>query len=231
MKIVFLNTWDAKLLSALTDFISQQAQDTDIFCLQEVYDSARSLCADILPGYSEFFGYKFVAENDQPSQATYVKNNIEVVSSGKLFEGQSNTGLAVFVQLRIGMKDLYVCNFHGLSRPIDKLDSPGRLLQSQSLINHFASISGDVIIGGDFNAFPETKSITMLENSGFKNLIKDYDIKNTRNRFVWDRYPDHEKQYYSDYVFVSQNVVVKSFSVPNIEVSDHLPLIMTIEEH
>jgi len=34
---------------------------------------------------------------------------------------------------------------------------------------------------------------------------------------------------HSDYVFVSLEVKVKKFEVPNIEISDHLPLILDFE--
>jgi hypothetical protein len=67
----------------------------------------------------------------------------------------------------------------------------------------------------------------MFKNNGYKNLIGDYQIITTRNNLAWSLYPD--KQYFADYVFASPEIKVKSFEVPNNEVSDHLPLILEIE--
>ena len=84
------------------------------------------------------------------------------------------------------------------------------------------------MIGGDFNLAPETKSIAMLTENGYRDLIKDFKIRTTRNRLAWEMYPE-SKQYFSDYVFASPEVKVKEFTVPENEISDHLPLILDIE--
>ena len=76
---------------------------------------------------------------------------------------------------------------------------------------------------------PNTKSIKMIKEAGYKNLIKDFGIKTTRNKLAWDQFPDEEKQNFADYVFVSPEIKVRKFSVPNLEISDHLPLILDFE--
>ena len=88
------------------------------------------------------------------------------------------------------------------------------------------------MVGGDFNLMPDTKSINLFENSGYRNLIKEFDIKETRNRFAWDTFkndPDYVQQHFADYCFVSKDINVKSFEVPDIEVSDYLPLVLEFE--
>lgn len=86
---------------------------------------------------------------------------------------------------------------------------------------------GIKILGGDFNTLPDEKSITMFETAGYKSLIKDFAVNTTRNRYVWERYPKN-KMYYSDYVFVERGTKLKSFDVPGIEVSDHLPMVVEL---
>ncbi len=66
----------------------------------------------------------------------------------------------------------------------------------------------------------------MLEEEGYQNLIKDYQIKSTRNRLSWELWPE-DKQHFADYVFASPEINVVEFSVPDIEVSDHLPMIVS----
>jgi endonuclease/exonuclease/phosphatase family metal-dependent hydrolase len=188
----------------------------------------QKIARDTLPTYTEVEKYKYVTDNDDFPQATYLKRTIPLLASGAIMENEEGVGLGLYVQIRVGDKNLYICNFHGMSRPVDKLDHPEKLRQSQRLIDFFGDREGLKIIGGDFNLLPETKSIQMFRENGYKDLIKEYKIATTRNRLAWEMYPNH-KLYYSDYVFVSPDVKVKSFSVPNIEISDHLPLILEIE--
>lgn len=228
MKIIFLNTWNGKVQNAIKDFIEEHKQDTDIFCFQEVYAEMKQLAQQTLTDYAEVEGYKRVDDDDEFPQATYIKNSIPLLSSGTILEKEENTGLGLYVQIQHEGKDLYVCNFHGMSRPVDKLDNPGRLRQSEELINFFKNKQGLKIIGGDFNVFPETKSIRMFQENGYRDLIKEYAIPTTRNRLAWERFPN-DKHYYSDYIFVGPEITIKNFSVPDIEISDHLPLILEIE--
>ena len=54
------------------------------------------------------------------------------------------------------------------------------------------------------------------------NLIKKYNIKTTRHKL----YPGFENNKFADFVFVSKGIKIKNFQVPNIAVSDHLPMIL-----
>ncbi len=119
--------------------------------------------------------------------------------------------------------DCWVLNFHGASRPGDKLDTPKRIKQSKSLVRVFKKLKGPKILCGDFNLMPSTKSIKMIEDAGMKNLIKIYKIKNTRNSISWKR--NNNRQSYADFTFVSKEVSVKDFKVPYTLVSDHLPMV------
>ncbi|MDO8566366.1 MAG: endonuclease/exonuclease/phosphatase family protein [Candidatus Moranbacteria bacterium] len=229
MKIVFLNVWEGKLQSAIAKFIKEQSVDTDIFCFQEFTHGMDGIAKDVLSGYEKVSAYKSIGEEDYFPQAIFVRKNLRVLSFGVLLEKQMECGLAIYVQVPFGKSGLYVCNLHGTSEPGEKLDTPGRLRQSQTLIDYFKEKEVPIIIGGDFNLLPQTKSIRIFEENGYKDLIKDFGIKTTRNHYAWDKYPN-SPHYYSDYVFVSPaTLTVKEFSVPNNEVSDHLPLILDIE--
>jgi endonuclease/exonuclease/phosphatase (EEP) superfamily protein YafD len=227
MKIVFLNAWYGQIREPLTEFIQQHRRDTDVFCFQEAHEPMLSLARGLLPDYQEIFFHKPVSDTDDFFQATYVRKGIGITSSGKILENTKNVGLGLWVRIHVAGKDVYVCNFHGLSRPVDKLESPARRLQSQAIVDFFSYKQGLKIIGGDFNALPTTECIRTFEANGYRDMIKDYGITNTRNRLVWERYPD-TKQYFSDYVFVGHEVRVKQFEVIENEVSDHLPMILEI---
>jgi endonuclease/exonuclease/phosphatase family metal-dependent hydrolase len=221
MKVIFLNAWNGRVRDDITAYINQQILDTDIFCFQEAYNEMQLLCGDLLKDYKELTASKFVTKADNFRQAIYIKRNISVISSGTILADQENCGLGLYAELQKGDKTMWICNFHGMSRPVDKHDTPGRLLQSERLIAFFKD-KDFVVIGGDFNIFPENKSEQMFEKHGYRDLIKEFEIKTTRNQNAWDRYPN--KQYYSDYVFTSHAIKLEGFEVVDNLVSDHLPM-------
>ena len=226
MKIIFLNTWNGKMREAISEFLNEQKQDTDIFCLQEVDSEMKLLCEELLPNYEVVSEYKRIDDTDYFSQSTYMKKGLNVVSSDILFATEMDRGLGIYTQLEVNEQNIHLCNFHGKSRPIDKLDNEGRLKQSQGLIDFFEEKQGLKIIGGDFNILPETQSIGMFEENGYRDLIKDFHVRTTRNRLVWERFPT--KMLFSDYVFVNSEIDVTNFTVIENEISDHLPLILEI---
>jgi endonuclease/exonuclease/phosphatase family metal-dependent hydrolase len=227
MRVIFLNTWHGKIEDALGEYLRQNNQTTDIFCFQEGDGEVQRLCAQFLTGYTSYTDRKTLSETNNFAQTIYVRKDLVIRSSGSILKSHLRTGLGVYVEVAIGEKRLFVCNFHGASRPVDKLDNTDRILQSTTLIDFFKD-KNHVVIGGDFNLFPETESVQIFQTHGYQDLIKEYNITNTRNRYVWERYPD-TKQYYSDYAFVSPLVHCVDFTVPNNEVSDHLPLEVTID--
>lgn len=228
MKIVFLNVWEGELLDAVTEFIREQSLDTDVFCFQEFSDKMSVATKDILFGYEKHSASK-PEEGTVPFQlTTFVRKDIERVSSGILLKNLVGGGVAIYVQIQIGNNSVYVCNVHGISKPSEKSDTPIRLKQSKELIDFFEEKEGAVIIGGDFNLFSDTKSVQMFEENGYKDFIKDFSIKTTRNHYAWDIYPI--PYYHSDYVFMKSDFLkIKNFSVLDNEISDHLPLILEVE--
>ncbi len=114
-------------------------------------------------------------------------------------------------------------NFHGLWNGKGKTDSEDRLLQSDKIIKFIKTLKAKVVLCGDFNLLPDTKSLEIIEKSGLINLIKKYDIKSTRTGL----YSKPEK--YADYCFVNRDIKVKDFKVLPEEVSDHAPLYIEFE--
>jgi endonuclease/exonuclease/phosphatase family metal-dependent hydrolase len=227
MKIVFLNTWSGKRRKALVDYIKQQARDTDVFCFQEATDEMKQLTQDTLSHYRELSDFKYFSDEDNFPQSLFIRKGIEVLSFGTLMAGQADCGLAIYTEIKVENSSIYICNVHGKAQPGDKLDDDGRLKQSQDIIDFFKDKNVPIIIGGDFNILPDTKSIQMFKHHGYRNLIEEFNIDTTRNHLAWDRFPT--KMYYSDYVFLNEAVTLKRFAVVKNEVSDHLPMLLEIE--
>lgn len=229
MKIIFFNINDAKTNSeGLSQFIKKQKDTTDIFCFQDVYDNSKKLLQRLLPEYKKASTFKYVTEQDFFKPATFIKPSLDFEEIENIIEDKNTLGSALYTKIRSGNKILHLVNIHGLSRPTDKLDSPQRMEQSENIIKYLDEVDGIKIIGGDFNLFPNTNSIKLIEKAGYKNLISEFNIKSTRNEVVWRKFPD-TKQYFSDYVFAGSELTVSSFEVPYNEFSDHLPLIINID--
>ena len=212
---------------SLVGYLEEQAVDTDIFCFQEATKAMRHSCAGVLFNYSETTHHKYVTAADDFWQSTFIRKDITVLSSQILMPDSTDTGAVICSEIQVGDSNLYVCNAHGMSRPNDKRDDPGRIKQSQELIDFFKDKNEPVIIGGDFNLFPDTQSIKVFSDNGYRDLIQEFNITTTRNHLVWDRFP--VRMDYSDYVFLKGDMTLKSFTVPVNEVSDHLPLLLKIE--
>ena len=257
MKLLSLNIWGATKKTELFAFLSEQAKQMDFFCFQEVLDAPKSVAleesrgvrvhlfselADLLPDFQGFFapshrGYDFEGPVDfdlAEGLAIFVKKNFSAEShSHNHIIGQtvrkvkSNTILQQLLISGGGASPFTILNFHGIALPGSKLDTPERLEQSKKVKRLVSEIKGPKILCGDFNLMPQTQSVTMLEEN-LKNLIKNFNIKSTRNKVSQALHPG-DPQYFADYAFVSPDVRVKSFEVPYNEVSDHLPMITEFE--
>lgn len=237
MRIIFLNIWQGKNKYALKEFLDKESTITDCFCFQEVSPNFLNDLKLWLPGYSCFYEKGRIAVFDGLiyGQAIFLKAEIETDEAGKtkLYNQLGDDiGFLQYQSLHSDNKKLWLGNVHGKTKPGNKKDTKSRLKQSERIINFFKDKAGPIIFGGDFNLLPDTRSVKMFEDSGYRNLIKEFKIKSTRNELSWKQFendPGFVKQYFADYVFVSPEVKVRSFEVPNIEVSDHLPLILEFE--
>ena len=229
MKIIFFNINDARIsLSGITQFIEEQRDTTSIFCIQEAFNNSKELITQLLPEYKEASIYKYVAGPFYYRPVTLIKPDLEFEKIESVMNDENTLGPGLYTKIKTSGKILHLINFHGMSRPGNKLDSPERLEQSINIVNYLKNTNGIKVIGGDFNLFPNTQAINLIEKSDYKNLIKEYAVKSTRNEVAWRKYPD-TKQYFSDYVFTSPDTVVNTFEVPYNEYSDHLPMIVDID--
>jgi endonuclease/exonuclease/phosphatase family metal-dependent hydrolase len=129
--------------------------------------------------------------------------------------------------------DYLVCSIHGNSEPANKLDSPFRLEQFEKVRDFLNARNERKILMGDFNALPDTQSVKMFEKAGLKNLVHEYNIKTTRGSNMRKLFPQYEHgpygfQEFADYTFISPEIEVLSFNVPDEPISDHLPMILSI---
>lgn len=170
---------------------------------------------------------------DDYGLAMFVKKDIKITEEGEVFvykhkgyvpEGDlgNHARNIQYVSLEINNNPLTVINFHGLWNGKGKTDSDDRVNQSKNILDFIKNISGDFVLCGDFNLLPETESIKMLENSGLRNLIKEYGVTSTRTSY----YTKDEK--HADYILTTKGIAIKDFKVLPEEVSDHTALLLEL---
>ena len=132
-----------------------------------------------------------------------------------------------------------IVSYHGMwIRRNTKGDAPEQYEQSENLLRIVRELINEyavdkVIFGGDLNLGLNTEALRTIETSEpvpgrgtFRNLIREFKIENTRTELYRHHgLPGYE---HADYVFVSLQVTVDDFQVPDMPISDHRPLILTI---
>lgn len=261
LRIVSLNTWGGTALEPLLQFVRQQADSTDLFCLQEILNARTdvpldcrfrtNLYAELTSLLPEFQGqFDELVTWDQPvlstdetvevpfGLATFARRSLPIIERACEFVVHHDDTLDAvpglyrttrrlqLTSLRCESGVLQVANFHGMSRPGSKLDSEERIEQSRAIRRVMDPHSGPSVVMGDFNLLPETESVRILEY-GRRNLITQFQIATTRSRLN-PYYGTPQEQPHANYAFATPDLQIEAFSVPDLEVSDHLPMLMTI---
>lgn len=231
MKLLFLNLWHGKLFEPLSDFLASQPA-VDVFCFQEADAAIIDHIETVLPDYVFIRTEKRLDERNGYFLATAYRSDLVLADSSVVSESDPETGLGLLVRVEHQGKKWTILNVHGIPHATagadTKRDTPSRILQSSAFLEAVAGIDDPIIIGGDFNLLPDTESIELFRRAGYRDLIGEYGVPTTRNHLAWDRFPGEDFKY-SDYVFLSPGQTVRECSVLDIEVSDHLPMIVEVE--
>jgi endonuclease/exonuclease/phosphatase family metal-dependent hydrolase len=134
-------------------------------------------------------------------------------------------GLLLHETFAVGSKQLTVANVHGIAT-WPKSDTTLRLAQSKHIREALNGLPGPKVLCGDFNLFPDTKSIAVLGHD-LKNLMVEFNIQTTRSTISREKYRGQAvHDTVSDYVFTSPGITPTTLKVPEVTVSDHLPLVL-----
>ena len=208
----------------------------------------RNKLIQALPQFIEYYApsHNILDTNNHPTHNTevgltiFVKKGIDIHTTG-IIHVQGNASDIPYTNKKEAPHYLQhlsfqynntpytIGNFQGTAYPGSKLDTPERLKQSKKIADFFKKQKGEKILGGDFNLLPQTKSISIIEEMGMRNLITEFGIQSTRSDLSYALYPEAERQYFADYIFVSNGINVQNFEVPRLNISDHLPLILKLK--
>ncbi|MGV8168513.1 MAG: endonuclease/exonuclease/phosphatase family protein [Candidatus Nanoarchaeia archaeon] len=251
MKLISLNIWGGHEFEALMTFVKEQSKDTDIFCFQEIFDTPTerkivekeyraNILSELNSALQEYNIYYVPTHENwgimEPADfeisfgvAMFIKKNIAVKKmETKFIFGDYNIKVngshprcLQHIQIISSGKEYNILQFHGLwGKGMKKIDNEHRIMQSTKVKEFMDKIKGKKILCGDFNLNPDTESISILEQNMI-NLIKDKKIVSTRSNKHYEK-PTR----YADYTIVSPDVEVESFEVPQMDISDHLPMIL-----
>lgn len=251
IKLITLNAWGGRALYPLMNFLKQHASQTDIFCLQDVFDSIQNIQDERHPEehvrgdvfrvikskLTDFEAY-FARFEDDPhrmSSAMFVRKTLSVSGVGdriiyKPDIPQERGSVIIsarklqYLSIQTGKKTCTIVNFHGLWDAGPKTDTPARIKQSEDIKEFLDSISGPKILCGDFNLLPDTKSMHILEKN-MHNLVTERMVPSTRTQF-YRHFHNPAEPNFADYVLVSPDVRVQHFEVLPDLVSDHSPLLL-----
>ena len=221
-------------------FDSPESRALDWGGRADIYQDLCRALPDFTPYYSvavhDFDGDLAVDFPLSHGIAIFAKKDIAIFSHGDLvIAGESWHGPGTaelfphklqYVRFEKNGARYTLAHVHGIAHPGDKRDTPERIAQSQKIIDFLAGEAGEKILGGDFNLLPDTESIRMIERAGMRNLITDFHIATTRNQLSYGQYPEGQRQYFADFAFISPGIRVADFQVPEIQISDHLPLVL-----
>lgn len=200
---------------------------------------------NILKDYQVFFFSVMEGYDDQAEPvefdllhgpAIFIKNSISINSHQDYFIFKQDPQKPIekdfsnlptplqYINFHIDRKVFSIFNYHGTPFPTDKLDAINRLEQAKKVKEIMNSKEGAKIIVGDFNLLPETESLNII-GMDMKNLIKEFNIDKTRSSLS-PFYGKPNFQKFANYAFVTNDINVSKFEVPEVEISDHLPMIL-----
>ncbi len=249
MKILSLNAWGGRVNPEILDFVAAWNGRADAFCFQEMMrDTGETefdpvldpreirrtveTFSELLPDYEHRFSNFY---GDDYGLATFVHRDVGIRAVSEclvygqhprrpLAPGYEGEHCRKILITELG-NDVRLVNFHGLwIRGYGKGDHDHRIEQSRRILETLHPFGVPTVLMGGFNLDPDTESMGMLERAGFRNLVKEYGITDTRT-------PLYEKTVsrYADYALVTPDVPVTDFRVLPDVVSDHAPILLEIE--
>lgn len=236
MEIISLNCMVGEFGDKYWGFLSKMAKTAEVFCLQEVETGKENRSArleEVLPDFDCFYwkherygrGEMAIAVAARKTQRPQMLESRALLT---MVVDPIKPAYSVAMVQRVGLASgLQVINFHGIYHPGDKLDSPLRLEQSWGLLEMVKRGGEEVVLLGDFNLAPETRSIGMLEGE-LVNLNTKFGVKDTRGKGCryWGTV---DYQPWADYGFVSKDIKVSGFEAMEEVVSDHKPLRLRLD--
>lgn len=252
LKVLTLNIFEGGLfLPQVIELIKRE--NPDIFCLQEVYNGFQvtlpqcyqsiTTLQTTFPAYQYHFSPEFLSATVEGSidvgNATFSRfpiletnTHFFKVKYGEYSQVSPSNDYSDYpcnmqhTVVNVEDKHFHIFNVHGVWG-VDGNDNPDRLYMSKVISKAIKGKKPAVLVG-DFNVQPNTKTINNIK----KQMIDVFEDEltttfNLRHKDL-EKYPGYASAVV-DMMFVTQDLTVISKSVPDDDVSDHLPLLCELE--
>lgn len=246
IKYIALNIWQGNLLDNAISFV--KSENPDIISLNEVYNEQSEnfkknfRTFEILKKELKYKFYSFAPaffdlNRNKALQGNAVFSVFPIISEEVTFYDfpfgnfclkvkKDNEKIPRNIQhvvLKIKENEINVFNTHGIWGFNGK-DNRRRLKMSNIIVNKIKD-KKNVILSGDFNVLPNTKTIENIERY-LTNVFKN-ELKTSFNMQY------KEKKEFStsvvDMIFTSRIIKILDHYCPNVNVSDHLPLVSVLK--
>jgi endonuclease/exonuclease/phosphatase family metal-dependent hydrolase len=251
MKILTLNLWNGgKLFEAALNFL--RTENADVMFLQEAYDGhdhgfeERFRTVDILkatfPEHYAFFAPVYADTRQHEGEIddgqlilsrwplTKTESLFLDVPYGK-YDQDGTTDFSNFpalvqkATLMFEEKEITLLNVHGPVNFNGDEDDVRRLRLRDIILNN---ISEYTIAAGDFNMRPTTQTIQAIEQKLVNVFAGEFTTTFNLRRKDLVKFPGYATSVV-DMLFVSPSFKMVAKAAPQIEVSDHLPLVAEID--
>lgn len=250
IKYLDLNIWNGgRLFDNLLNFLKKE--NPDILSLQEVYHGTNPALEKRYRSVTEInkllhFPYisfaptfKDISEGINSTQGNAIFSKFPIITENSFFydtqsheldhnKGKNDDWIHMarnlqHVKIDLGHLILDVFNTHGIW-DIHGEDNPRRIKMSEIIIDKIKD-KKNVILSGDFNTKEETQTISNIEKY-LTNVFKG-ELKSTFN--LEHKKEDGFKTAVVDMIFVSHTIKVIEHYMPQVNVSDHMPLVCILE--
>lgn len=239
MKLLQLNAWAGRLDKQIRNLLIEEGPD--IVCLQEAIsypkeDAGFFLTTENMQTAGEF-GYaalgpvfSFQYQRNTAQFGNCILSRFPIRKSEAVFTylehkadfefdtDSANVRNFVHAIIELDGKACHVITHHGFWVSEHKNGTEETVRQMQQLADYIATLSGPIIVTGDFNLAPHSQSLEIL-NERLQNLSVTHRLKTTRTHLT-------HKTEVCDYIFVNDLVKVNDFQASDEIVSDHKALIL-----
>ena len=228
-----INAWPNRKKNVIS-FIKER--NDDIVGIQEAGPHMYQGLKDELNNYQAF---GLGRDSRGESTPVFVKKGLKVIESNTIWltntpyiestiEGSNHPRISTYVVIELEQgKHIALFNTH-----LDYTGDQTTLIQTKYLINFVKQIEekyqSQIIICGDFNSYPETKTIQLLE----KTYQSCYQERH-RHQLTFHGFSDLKEGEPIDYIFFSQTISMNTFEIithhhQNPYLSDHYPIAISI---
>jgi len=241
LKLLQANIWGGRLEKQIVELLKKE--QADIVCLQEAIstpgegvlgitvEQLQKLCGYKYAYVSPVFSFDLMGK--EAGFGNTILSKLPLLDTETTFTRLQHRAKFSFdtddynirnlqhVGITVSDRVLHILNHHGHHVPDHKDGDQETERQCDIIAQKISSLDGPIVLAGDFNLSPHSKSLGQI-NRVLKNLSIEAGLQTTRTQLT------HKKEV-CDYIFVNNDMRVQSFRALDDLVSDHKALVLEFD--